>query len=147
LETTGLEEDDEIIEFGGAYFEGDELKKTYSTLVNPNKPVPKAVLMLTGINDEDIKKAPTIAEVGNEIQNFISDNILVAHNAQFDLSFIQKEVSFISNITLDTLELSRILLPFITNHKLASYSFKPDRRKHKSFTVRKNINEFIFMET
>ena len=135
LETTGLEEDDEIIEFGGAYFEGDELKKTYSTLVNPNKPVPKAVLMLTGINDEDIKKAPTIAEVGNEIQNFISDNILVAHNAQFDLSFIQKEVSFISNITLDTLELSRILLPFITNHKLATlykFFYKDEPNFHRA---------------
>jgi predicted DnaQ family exonuclease/DinG family helicase len=118
IETTGLTDTDKIIEFGAARFEKSEVKETMQLTVNPNITVPPEVLQLTGINNEEIKKSPFIEELRDNIINFLGDSPVIAHNAPFDVSFIKREVFAIDNPIIDTLVLSRILLPFIQNHKL-----------------------------
>lgn len=124
LETTGLTDKDKIIEFGAARVEKSVIKETFQTLVNPETHIPLDVFMLTGIKEDDIKKAPRIDDVKDAIMDFIGSFPLVAHNAPFDISFFNRELSELRNPVFDTLELSRILLPFIINHKLVTiYSF------------------------
>lgn len=128
IETTGLTETDKIIEFGAAKFEDSKIKERLQLTVNPNMTVPPEVLQLTGIDYEEIKKSPVIEELCDNIINFFSDCPVVAHNAPFDISFIKREVFNIDNPIIDTLVLSRILLPFIRNHKLETlyYFFEED---------------------
>jgi len=118
LETTGLTDKDKIIEFGAARVEKNQIRETFQTLINPETHIPLDIFILTGIKEDDIKKAPRIDDVKNAILDFIGSFPLVAHNAPFDISFLNREVYEIGNPVFDTLELSRIVLPFIINHKL-----------------------------
>jgi len=136
LETTGLTDTDKIIEFGAARVEENEIKETFQTLINPDTFIPLDILLLTGINEEEIKKAPHIDDVKEKILNFIGPHPLIAHNAPFDISFLKREVSdSLENPLFDTLKLSRILLPFIMNHKLGTlYTFfeKEESNLHRA---------------
>jgi len=118
LETTGLTDKDKIIEFGAARFENGKIKEEFDTLINPEMIVSNEVLLLTGIEKDKIKKAPLFKDVMDDITDFIGAFPLVAHNAPFDISFIKREIPEILNPVFDTLELSRILLPFTSNHRL-----------------------------
>jgi predicted DnaQ family exonuclease/DinG family helicase len=118
LETTGLAETDRIIEFGAAEFFRGEIRDTYQVLVNPQVHIPWEVYSLTGISPEEIQQAKPLHAIQDEILDFIGDKTLVAHNAPFDSSFLQRELSPLSNPVIDTLQFARTLLPFSTNHKL-----------------------------
>ncbi len=120
IETTGLKDSDKIIEFGAVKVDNGEVKEKLQTLVNPETYTPIEVLMLTGINKDDLTRAPNIQQVRKSIIDFIADLPLVAHNAPFDISFVEREIEPIRNKVYDTLQLSRILLPFIQNHKLGT---------------------------
>jgi DNA polymerase III epsilon subunit family exonuclease len=80
--------------------------------------------MLTGISDDMVKSAPKFKEVAASLLEFIGDSVLVAHNAGFDLRFLDYEVGRVyedyrvGNPSLCTVQLSRRLLPDIDNHKL-----------------------------
>ena len=118
LETTGLSDTDKIIEFGAVRVEKYEIKETYQTLINPRTHIPIDVFILTGIKRDEVMDAPNIQDVKDTIIDFIGEFPLVAHNAPFDISFLKREISEILNPVLDTLELSRILLPFANDHRL-----------------------------
>jgi len=120
IETTGLLDSDKIIEFGAVKVLKGEVKEEFQTLINPDKYVPIEVLTLTGIKNEELRKAPHMEEMRQRIENFISDFPLVAQNAPFDISFIERQVCPVETNVYDTLVLSRILFPFITNHKLVT---------------------------
>ena len=120
IETTGLTDKDKIIEFGAVRVEENEIKETFQSVINPDTHIPLEVLQLTGIKDEEIRKAPHINYIKEKILDFLGNYSLVAHNAPFDISFIKRQVSDIKNEAFDTLKLSRILLPFVTNHKLGT---------------------------
>ncbi len=112
IETTGLERDtNDIIEVGLALFENELLKDTYSSFIKPNTNIPKRIEELTGISNEAVEHAPKINEVVNDIKEFIGNNIIVAHNANFDIYFLKKHIHDLNNEVADTLLLSRILLP------------------------------------
>ena len=100
---------------------GTEVVQEYSTLVNPEMPIPSFITNLTGISNEMVANAPTFGEVANIIKELTEGHIFVAHNSQFDYSFIKHEfhrlgISF-ERSTLCTVRASRKLIP---NH--ASYS-------------------------
>ena len=127
LETTGLDPDkDEIIEVGMVRVEPEEKCERYNQLFKPIAPIPRAITQLTGIRTEDCQDQPSLEEKFSEILEFLQDDWIIAHNVSFDLSFLQKaherfmpDFPFISaHRILDTLELSRILLPWLPNHRL-----------------------------
>ena len=124
LETTGLSpKNNEIIEIGAVKIENEEIVDHYQSFVKPDKNIPSKITDLTGINNEMVADADKIDKVLDEFVDFIGDSVLVAHNADFDYSFLQsafqktnkKEAEY---PVLDTLALSRALLNGIKNHKL-----------------------------
>lgn len=123
LETTGFNPGkDKITEIGAIKIKNGEIVDRYQTFVNPQQPISQEVMELTGITNEMVANAPAIEEVLPDFLVFIQDSVLVAHNAEFDVSFISyfaKDINYeIKNSVVDTLGLSRLLLPKLTKHKL-----------------------------
>ena len=116
LETTGLSSRTaEICEIGAVRVRGLELAGTFETLVRPGRPLDPAVAALTGIRDADLRGAPSIAPALRRFLAFAGDCVLVAHNARFDVSFLDAaalrvEGRRIAAPVLDTVPLARALL-------------------------------------
>ena len=116
-ETTGLStQTSRLIELSAIKFTKDCILESFSTLINPCCPILEKITDITGIKDADVKNAPIAEKVIPEFKKFCQDTILVAHNAQFDLRFINMEseklgLEPLTNFAVDTLRLSRILLP------------------------------------
>ncbi|AQS59112.1 helicase C-terminal domain-containing protein [Desulforamulus ferrireducens] len=120
LETTGLNRwQDEIIEIGLVRVEEGQVVETWQTFLRPSFSLPVRIKRLTGIKDEDLATAPTLAEVKEQVRSFIGHLPLVGHNVQFDRDFLATACNWpITNPLYDTLELSRYLLPSAMSHRL-----------------------------
>ncbi|MDD3139682.1 MAG: PolC-type DNA polymerase III [Lachnospiraceae bacterium] len=123
IETTGLSAiKDKIIEIGAVKVEKGQIIDTYSSFVNPGIPVPYNIEQLTGINDNMLLDAPKIEQVLPEFLKFIQDAVLVAHNASFDVGFIEQNCRYqnlsVQFTSVDTVALARVLLPTISKYKL-----------------------------
>lgn len=125
LETTGAKAPPcRITEIGACRIRGGLITEEFNTLVDPETPIPPFITGLTGIDDEMVRGAPLFRDVINDFLGFIGDSVLVAHNAQFDMGFLNYEIGRvyrdcrIGNPSLCTVQLSRQLLPHIENHKL-----------------------------
>jgi DNA polymerase-3 subunit alpha (Gram-positive type) len=123
IETTGLNPyTDKITEIGAVRLKNGEIAEEFSTLVNPGIPIPESIKSLTGITDEMVKDSPSIDEVIPKLLEFFGNLPVVAHNAGFDMGFLsfnaQRLGLKVANPVLDTLELSRILLPKLKRHRL-----------------------------
>jgi len=121
LETTGLDADrDAIIEIGAVKFRADEILDTFSTLVNPGRPIPRQITELTGIRDDDVAGAPSLHDVLPRLARFAGQWPIVGHSVEFDLSFLRRHSSLIENKGLDTFELAGILVPRAERYSLAA---------------------------
>ena len=125
LETTGAKTPPcRITEIGAYRVVDGMIVDEFHTLVNPEMPIPFFISLLTGITDDMVVSAPKFSEVVDDFLNFIGDSVIVAHNAGFDMRFLNHEVGRIyedyrlSNPSLCTVQLSRSLLPDIENHRL-----------------------------
>ncbi len=123
LETTGFSAlNNRIIEIGAVKVSGGQIKERFSTFVNPKEPIPFRIEKLTGINDSMVIDARTIEEILPEFLEFSKDCVMVAHNADFDMSFIMRNcerMGIEKKFTiLDTVNLARILMPGLKNFKL-----------------------------
>ena len=123
LETTGLSSvNDKIIEIGAVKVEKGKIVDSFSTFVNPLVPISYRIQELTGINDSMVADAPVIEKVLPEFMEFCKDCVLVAHNAEFDVGFIEincKKMGIATDFTVaDTIALARILVPEIARYKL-----------------------------
>jgi len=127
VETTGLDPvRDSIIEIGMVRIENGQICGEYSCLFDPGIPVPADITRLTNITTEDCEGQPVFYEKIDEISEFINHNTIIAHNASFDTKFIKnawktdskREKTFPITGIIDTLELSRILLPEVPTHQL-----------------------------
>lgn len=121
VETTGLSPlYNELIEISAIKYEGAKKLDTFSTLIKPKKEVSSTITNLTGITNKMLEDAPTIEKVMPELIEFIGDNPIVAHNANFDYSFLQNNSnkSFTNNKVIDTVAISRKMIPNLPNHKL-----------------------------
>ena len=123
IETTGLSPlNCKITEIGAVKIKNGEVLEAYNTFVNPKCPIPQEIVELTSITDEMVADARTIDAVLPEFLEFVGDRLLMAHNADFDISFIRaaaKELNIQFNSPyLDTLGLSRFLNKDLKSHKL-----------------------------
>ncbi|QXM06109.1 PolC-type DNA polymerase III [Crassaminicella indica] len=123
IETTGLSsKNDKITEIGAVKIRDNKIVDKFNILVNPGIPIPLKIVELTGITDDMVKDQPTIEEVLPKFLEFIEDAPAVAHNANFDTSFIKQSCSQMglefNNPIIDTLPLAKILLPHLKRYKL-----------------------------
>lgn len=113
-ETTGLGDDDRIVQFSALRVRGDEIVDTYSTYINPQWHISKQASEVNGITDDDLRDLPTFDHFADEILEFISDDCIVAHNATFDLRMLNSDLvrsrrQKISNDYIDTVALARLI--------------------------------------
>lgn len=121
-ETTGFSfHHDELIQIAAARMKHGEITDWYVTFVNPGKSIPEDVAHLTNISDEDVADAPSPDDALYGLVKFVGDSYLVAHNANFDRTFVTKREAgavLKKNLWVDSLDLARIALPRFTSHRL-----------------------------
>lgn len=156
IETTGLDPMyDEIIEIGAIKIEDGKEIETFSTLIKPKYKIDEFITELTGITNEMVMDAPKINEVLPKFMDFIKDSVILGHNVDFDINFIydnliNEDMNPITNDFVDTLRLSRRLLPELKHHRLsdlANYYNIDTTGSHRSLTdVRITIDIFKNLE-
>jgi DNA polymerase-3 subunit epsilon len=116
LETTGLRPGQSgICEIGAVRLRGFEVEAEFETLVDPGQPIAAGASAVTGLRNEHLRGAPRPAEAVRSFLEFAGDAVLVAHNARFDLAFLDRETerltgSRIGSPVVDTVRLARRLL-------------------------------------
>ncbi|MGN7283640.1 PolC-type DNA polymerase III [Shouchella rhizosphaerae] len=132
VETTGLSAVyNTIIELAAVKIKNGEIIDTYESFADPKEPLSATIIELTGITDDMVQGAPEPAEVLKQFREFAGNATLVAHNASFDIGFLNvgyKKLGFseVTNPVIDTLELGRFLYPELKNHRLNTLCKKFD---------------------
>ncbi|WP_203362340.1 PolC-type DNA polymerase III [Bacillus sp. REN10] len=132
VETTGLSAVyDTIIELAGVKIKNGEIIDRFESFANPHHPLSATTINLTGITDDLVENAPEVEEVLQKFKEWTADAILVAHNASFDMGFLQAgyeryNIEKATNPVIDTLELARFLYPSMKNHRLNTLAKKFD---------------------
>ncbi len=140
IETTGLSaHSDRMTEIGAVIFGSGQVAGSFATYVNPNMPIPRHITELTGITDRDVFDAPEEDEAMRAFLEFVGDRPIIAHNASFDLSFMaaacERHGIEFEPVSIDTLQMSRALLPELKRHKLdvvSKYLGLPEFRHHRA---------------
>ena len=128
VETTGLspQNGDRVIEIGAVAIEEQSIVAEFSSLIDTGKKIPWRVQQVHGITDEMLYGEPKPDEALQEFYKFIAGSILVAHNASFDIRFLQHEFALLGmslkNRSLCTLKMSRRQYPHLPDHKLETVS-------------------------
>ena len=124
-ETTGLnpQKGDRLLEIGAVRFSTDGVLATYSQLINPCRPIPCEATRINRITQDMVKDCPTEEAVLPEFISFIGTSVLVAHNASFDVKFVNHALassnfSRLRNQVEDTVGISRSLFPELERHSL-----------------------------
>lgn len=125
LETTGLSPvTDDIIEISAVKVKGGVVTETFSSLVNPGRPIPRQATMVNGITDEMVAGEPGLREVMDRFLTFIGNQVLVGHNIHsFDMKFLYQAVSELyekelGNDYIDTLFMARSCVKELSHHRL-----------------------------
>lgn len=124
IETTGLDATyDDAIEIAIVKVRNNIIVDEFQTYIKTNERIPYFITELTGITQDDVNNAPEADYVWNNVKEFIGDDIIIAHNASFDINFtydemIENNVAPLENDYVDTLRLSRLAFPDFKNHKL-----------------------------
>ena len=123
LETTGFSPiADKIIEIGAVKVQNGKITEKFSTFVNPKIPIPFRITQLTSITDQMVMDAPDIETILPQFLEFVGDAVLVAHNASFDVGFIEQNMRYqdmTPDLTsVDTVAMARILMPTLSKFKL-----------------------------
>lgn len=132
VETTGLSAVyDTIIELAAVKIRNGEIIDRFESFANPHHRLSATTINLTGITDDMVENAPEISEVLQRFYTWTDDAILVAHNASFDMGFLNvgyKKMGLgkAANPVIDTLELGRFLYPTMKNHRLNTLTKKFD---------------------
>ncbi|GAF63677.1 DNA polymerase III PolC [Bacillus sp. TS-2] len=132
VETTGLSAVyNTIIELAAVKVKNGEIIDRFESFADPHEPLSNTIIELTGITDDMVKGQPEIKDVLIQFKEFVGDSILVAHNASFDMGFLnvgyQKAgIGEANNPVIDTLELGRFLYPELKNHRLNTLCKKFD---------------------
>lgn len=125
FETTGLHpEYDRIVEFGAVKVSNGHVVDRFQQLVNPGRPIPGKVVSLTGITDDMVSGCPSVSESLPRFLEWVSDSVVIGHNVEFDLGFIEAEsqrcgIPEPHFVTYDTMQISRAFFPEESRHRLA----------------------------
>lgn len=120
IETTGLNQnEDAIIEIGAVKFNDRRVEGTWSTLVNPRKPIPSFITQLTGITNAMVHNAPVLTDVVGELITFVGNAPVLGHNISFDLGFLRQAGILKNNIEIDTYEMASVLMPMASRYNLS----------------------------
>lgn len=121
VETTGLREEDEIIEIGLVRVRNGQIVDTLQHLIKPTHPIPADISVITGITEKMVQTAPCWEDISDEIQAFMGSDMLLAHNYRFDKSHIESQLHHeLSNDWLDTHDVAKLFLPTLTSYKLVA---------------------------
>lgn len=141
IETTGLSPImDEICEIAAVKIVNFIPKEIFHTLVKPKQAIPQEVIKIHGITNEMVKDAPTVEEILPKLKEFIKDSTIVAHNAEFDISFLNYQLKTIGleqipqSQVIDTLKIVKEYIP-LSSHSLSSLSSKflfNNKPKHRA---------------
>lgn len=124
IETTGLNPtQDQIIEIAAMKIDRHGEIHSFQSFIQPSCSIPTFITQLTGINDDMVKEAPVAQDVLTQFYHFVGREPIVGHNVQFDVRFLQYYLKKDIHIdwhpfTIDTLYLSRKLLPQLRHHQL-----------------------------
>lgn len=150
IETTGGSvTTDRVIEIGILQVKDNKLETTFETFLNPDRPLPDEIQLLTGITPSDLEKAPSFFDIKEELEQYFYDSVFVAHNARFDYGFLKQEflrygIKFTPR-QLCTVKLSRLLFPEHRHHNLDSiierFQFEIENR-HRAFSDAKILWNF-----
>ena len=130
LETTGLSpEYEDIIEFGAVKVVNGEIKERKQFFVKPTKSIPKIITEITSISDEDVKDAKPESEAIKDIRDYLSGHTIVAHNANFDITFVNSKLMKygfepLNDPVVDSLVVSRIVHPNVKRFRLENVAFR-----------------------
>jgi DNA polymerase-3 subunit alpha (Gram-positive type) len=154
VETTGLSSKyDQIIELAGVKVRNGEIIDRFERFSNPNEPLTETIKEITGITDNMLVDAPPIKEVITDFKEWVGDAIFVAHNASFDMGFIeaayQKEgFGSYTNGVIDTLELSRTVNTDFKKHGLniLAKKYNVELTQHHRAIYDAEATAYIFMK-
>jgi DNA polymerase III epsilon subunit family exonuclease len=120
-ETTGLDENAEIIEIGMVKVIDGQIADRYNQLIRPYSPIPETITQLTSIDDAMVADQPHWNGVEQAVLEFIGDYTLVAHNVSFDKGMLENHLGrALPNQWVDTHDMAKIFLPALTSYKLIS---------------------------
>lgn len=152
IETTGMSPrtGGRILEVGALRMEDHQIVSTMNTLIYPETDVPYFITNITGITDEHVSSAPLFEAVVDELDLITKDAIFVAHNVNFDYSFIQEEYRKLgrrfSRSRLCTVQLSRAFYPFEKGHSLSKiierHGYDVESR-HRAFDDAEILHRFF----
>jgi DNA polymerase III subunit epsilon len=119
--------------------DGNRILDSYSTLVNPNQPIPHYIQSMTGITDKMVAKTPAFEKVAKKIFNLLQNKIFIAHNVNFDYSFVKSHLEangFSFNTKkLCTVRLGRKILPGLPSYSLGKFCSSmgiPNNARHRA---------------
>lgn len=111
-----------ITEIAIRHFDGNEITASFNSLVNPRQPIPRYIQAMTGITDEMVAGAPGFEEIAAEVYAFLKDRVFVAHNVNFDFSFLKAHLAArdfdLQSRKLCTVRLSRKIIPGLPSYSL-----------------------------
>ncbi|PJI84685.1 DNA polymerase-3 subunit epsilon [Yoonia maricola] len=120
-ETTGLDpQKDDVVQLGAVRIVNGRVitSETFDALVNPGRPIPAQSTKVHGITDEMVSDAPAFGVVRESFQSYAADAVLVAHNAPFDMAFLNRGETTFQNAVMDTVHLSAIVFGGSAVHTL-----------------------------
>ncbi|HEY1113668.1 MAG TPA: exonuclease domain-containing protein [Chitinophagaceae bacterium] len=125
IETTGsYAANNGIIEISIQVFDGETVVEQFETLINPDQNIPRYIQAFTGINNDMVQDAPRFEEVARDVYHLLQDKIFVAHNVNFDYSFIKNHLQFygytLNSKKLCTVRLSRQIFPGLPSYSLGN---------------------------
>lgn len=126
IETTGLNDEDQIIEIGAVLVLNGEINSKFSLLIQCDNPIPDEISRLTGITSNDLKKNGISQEKAlKQFLEFCEDDILVGHNINFDMRFLQiscknNGLPIIKNRIVDTMTLARKKIRYTSRYSLSA---------------------------
>lgn len=140
IETTGGSSmHDSITEIASILTDGTQILKTFQTLVRPDRTIPRAITLLTGITNEMVANAPTFDQIAADWLAFAQDATFVAHNVGFDLGFVSNALARLDlpyhPKKLCTVRLSRKILPGFPSYSLSNLCGQlsiPHQNQHRA---------------
>ena len=131
VETTGLSPNtgDRIVEIAALKVKNFKILDRFETLVNPQREISYGAFMVNGITQAMVEEAPTAREILPSVSKFFKNSYLIGHNINFDLGFLYNEFNLVGSpapdyqAIIDTVQMSRKLLPSLARHSLSSVSY------------------------